>query len=232
MTLIARLNRIRDDSLLSLDASHNYYSHTKSAWRLVQQIVRSGHQVSIRNIATGHAVDGSELPGLAQEYVTGYLMSATFQDFVSHFERFTFGFLRAWLTEYPGSMSENDLKFRTVLNATDKDEIIAKVVEKEVLSLAYKRVADWFAYLENKAHLGCPTREQIEAIAEIKASRDVLVHNNGFANAIYIDKSMGRARFSDGDKLTLTEQYHRASWELMKQVVVDVTTAGIDKLGS
>lgn len=230
MTLIARLTRIRDDSLLSLDASHNYYAHTKSAWRLVQQIVRRGHQVSIRNLATGHTVDETELPGLAQEYVTGYLMSATFQDFVSHFERFTFEFLRAWLTEYPGSMSGNELKFRTVLDATGKDDIIAEVVEKEVLGLAYKRVADWFAYLENKAQLGCPTQDQIQQIAEIKASRDILVHNNGVANAIYIDKSMGRARFADGDKLTLTEQYHRASWERMKQVVTDVSNTGINKL--
>jgi hypothetical protein len=163
--------------------------------------------------------------------VTGYLMSATFQDFVSHSERFTFEFLRAWLTEYPRSLSGNELKFRTVLDATDKDEIIADVVEKEILGLAYKRVADWFAYLEHKAQLGCPTQDQIREIAEIKAARDVLVHNNGVANAIYIGKSMGRARFADGEKLTLTERYHRASWKLMKQVVTDVANAGINKLG-
>ena len=232
MTLIARLTQVRDDTLQALDASHNYYAHTKNAWRLVQQIVRRGHQVSIRNLATGHTVDETQLPGLAQNYVTGYLMSATFQDFVSQFERFVFEFLRAWLTEYPDSLSGNQLKFAIVLDASDKDEIIADVVEKEILGLAYKRVADWFVYLEKKAKLGYPTQEQIEHLAEIKAARDILVHNNGVANAIYVDKSMGRARFAEGDRLTLTENYHRASWDLMKQVVSDVANAGIGKLRS
>jgi len=161
MTLIAEISRIRDDSLHSLDASHNYYVHTKRAWRLVQQIVRRGHKVSIRNLATGRTVDETELPGLAQKYVTGYLMSATFQDFVSHFERFTFDFLRAWLTEYPGSLSKKDLTFQTVLDASNKDEIIALVVEKEILGLAYKRVAKWFEYLEGIVDLSCPTKDQI-----------------------------------------------------------------------
>lgn len=230
MTLTTKLIQIRKDILLSLDASHNYYAHTKSAWRLVQQIVLRGHEVSIRNLATGHTVEGTELPGLAQEYVTGHLMSATFQDFVSHFERFTFEFLHAWLTEYPRNLSGNALKFQTVLDATDKNEIIANVVEKEIVGLAYKRVADWFAYLEKKASIGYPTQNQIKEIAEIKAARDVLVHNNGIANATYINKSMELARFAEGEQIILTENYHRESWELIKQIIEDVTNAGINKL--
>lgn len=232
MALIAEIAQLRDDSLSSLDASHNYYAHTKNAWRLVQQMVRRGHKISIRNLDTGNTVDETELPGLAQEYVTGYLVSATFQHFVSLFERFVFDLLRVWLTEYPSSLSGSQLKFRTVLEAKDKDEIVAAVVQKEVLELAYQRVADWFAYLEKIAQLGCPTQNQIEKIAEIKASRDVLVHNNGIVNSIYVDKSMGRARFADGENLEIPEQYHRESWQLIKQVVDEVANTGINKLGN
>jgi hypothetical protein len=173
MALIDEITQLRDDCLSSLDASHNYYAHTKSAWRLVQQMVRQGHKVTIRNQATGNTVDETELSGLAQDYVTSYLGPATFQHFVSLFEQFVFGLLRAWLTEYPGSISGNQLQFRTVLDATDKNEIVTAVVQKETLGLAYKRVADWFAYLENIAQLGCPTQDQIQRLAEIKASRDV-----------------------------------------------------------
>lgn len=232
MALIDEITQLRDACLSSLDASHNYYAHTKSAWRLVQQMVRQGHKVTIRNQATGDTVDETDLSGLAQDYVTGYLASATFQHFVSLFERFVFDFLRVWLTEYPGSLSGNQLQFRTVLDAADKNEIVTAVVQKEVLGLAYKRVADWFAYLEKIAQLGCPTQDQIHRLAEIKASRDVLVHNNGIANSIYVDKSMGQARFADGDTLELPEHYHRESWQLIKQVVSDVAEAGINKLGT
>jgi hypothetical protein len=232
MALTGEITQLRDDCLSALDASHNYYTHTKSAWRLVQQMVRQGHKVTIRNQVTGNAVNETELSGLAQDYVTGYLVSATFQHFVSLFEQFVFDFLRAWLTEYPGSLSGNQVQFRTVLDAADKSEIVAAVVQKEVLGLAYKRVADWFGYIEKIAQLGCPTQDQIQRLAEIKASRDVLVHNNGIANSIYIGKSMGQARFADGDTLQVPEHYHRESWQLIKEVVSDVADAGINKLGT
>ena len=232
MALTDEITQLRDDCLSSLDASHNYFAHTKSAWRLVQQMVRQGHKVTIRNQATGDTVDEADLSGLAQDYVTGYLASATFQHFVSVFERFVFDILRAWLAEYPGSLSGNQLQFRTVLDAANKNEIVTAVVQKEVLGLAYKRVADWFAYLEKIAQLGCPTQDQIQRLAEIKASRDVLVHNNGIANSIYVDKSVGQARSADGDTLELPEHYHRESWQLIKQVVSDVAEAGINKLGT
>lgn len=77
MALIDEITRLRDESLSALDASHNYFVHTQIAWRLVQQMVREGHKVTIRNQATGSSVDEVELSGLAQGYVTGYLASAT-----------------------------------------------------------------------------------------------------------------------------------------------------------
>lgn len=230
MSLIDEITSLRDDSLSSLDASHNYYAHTKNAWRIVQQLIRRGHQISIQNLETGNTVDETEIPEMAQKYVRGYLVSAAFQHFVSLFERFLSDFLSVWLTEYPESLSKHELKFRTVLDATDKDEIVAAVVQKELLGLGYQGVSNWFEYLEKITQLGCPSEDQIKKFAEIKASRDVLVHNNGIANSIYVKKSMGRARFADGEELEIPEQYHRESWQLIKQVVAEVANAGINKL--
>ncbi len=240
MVLIDEITQLRDDSLSSLNASHDYYVHTKGVWRLAQQMFQQGRKFTIRNQATGNTVDEVELSTLVQGYVTGSLASATFQHFVSLFERFVFDLLSLWLTKYPDSLSANQLEFQTVLEAPDKDAIVAAVVQKKVHGLSYKRVDEWFAYLENIAKLGCPNQDQIEQLAEIKASRDVLVHNNGIANAIYVDKansihvdnSKKRARFSDGDKLELPEQYHRDSWQLIRQVVTDVANAAINKLGN
>lgn len=230
MALVDDIRRLREDSLAALDASHNYYAHTKSAWRLVQQLVRQGHRVTIRNQATGSTVDEHELPGLAQQYVTGYLASATFQHFASLFEDFVFGFLRAWLIEHPHSLSAKQLDFRTVLDSADKADIVRAVVEKELFGLAHGALEGWFKYLKKIAGLGCPTQEQIEQLAEIKASRDVLVHNRGIASAVYISKSMGRARAQDGERLEIPERYHRDSWQLIKQVVTEISDAAVNKL--
>ena len=49
----------------------------------------------------------------------------------------------------------------------------------------YERPSGWFAYLETKVKLGCPSGEEIERIAEAKASRDVLLHKRGIAGKTY-----------------------------------------------
>ena len=231
MALTDELRRLHADSLAALDASHNYFAHTEGVWRLVQKWIREGHKLTIRDQLTDSVVDQSELPDLAQKYVTGYLASATFQHFVSLFEDFVFDFLRAWLIEYPGGLSRKQVTFRTVLQSADKAEIVRSVVQKEVGDLAYERVDAWFKYLENTANLGCPSQDQIAQLAEIKASRDVLVHNKAVAHSIYVDKSMGRARCQAGEMLEIPEHYHRESWQLIRQVISDIAEAGMNKRG-
>ena len=109
MALIQEIEQLRSDSIAALDAINNYYAHTKHVWRIVQEMVRQGHNFTIRNRETGNIVDGRKLSSLAQGYVTNYLNSATFQQFVSLFDDFVFDFLRVWLTEYPGSLSNRQI---------------------------------------------------------------------------------------------------------------------------
>jgi len=230
MDLTAEIEQLRRDSLAALYASHDYYANTQFAWRFVQQMVREGHRFEIQRRATSTVPAEHEVSGLAHVYVTQYLASATFQHFVSLFEDFTFDLMRAWLRAYPGSLSGNQLPFRVVLESADKEEVVRAVVDRELLGLAYQRVDNWFRYLEKLAQLGCPSQDQIERLAEVKASRDVLVHNKGIANAVYVDKSMGRARYGEGEKVELPEHYHRESWELIKQVVAELAEAALNKL--
>ncbi len=232
MALIDELTQLRDKTLASLDASHDYYAHTAYLWRLLQQMVREGSDISedtIRNQVTESRISISELSRLAHEYITVRLASATFQHFVSLFEDFLFGFIGAWLTAYPRSLENKQLDLGTVLDAGDKAEIVAAIVQREVLFLAFKKPSDWFAYLRKRVGLHCPKEDQILQLAEIKASRDALVHNNGIANAAYVEKSGTRARFQDGDALEIPGPYHRESWQLIKQVVSEIGTAGIQK---
>jgi hypothetical protein len=119
--------------------------------------------------------------------------------------------------------------FKTILELPDKNAITGLVVRKELNEVLYDRPTEWFAYLEDKAKLGCPTADEIERIAEAKASRDVLVHNKGIANKSYESKAAKLARFREGDKISIVEHYHRETWELIRKVVTDVSNAAIAK---
>lgn len=229
MVLTNDVQALANRTLSALDASHDYYTYTKRVWRLLQQIVKEGRKFTFRNLTTGTRVDEQLLLGRAQLYVTDYLMSSNFQHFVALFEDFFFGLLRQWLAAYPASLSNKRVEMRTILESSDKSAVVLTVVDKELNELKYKRVAEWFTYLEGLATLGCPTPEEIDDLAEIKASRDILVHNNGVVNATYVEKAGKRARYQVGEKLEIPEHYHRESWERIRKVVDELSNAAVEK---
>jgi hypothetical protein len=104
------------------------------------------------------------------------------------------------------------------------------VVNRELNEVLYERPADWFAYLEDRAKLGCPTADEIDRIAEAKAARDALVHSRGIAGKPYESKAGKFARFKAGEKIDVPEPYHRETWLLIRKVVTDLSNAAAAKV--
>lgn len=229
MALAEDVRALAASSVAELDAAHDYHAHTRTAWRLVQEVVARGGTFVARNPVTGTVADQKSFADLGQRYVSTYLAAATFQHFVAVFEDFVFGLLRLWLTAYPGSLSEKEIKFGLVLRAPDKDAITQAVVDRELNELKYERVSEWFVYLDRRAKLGVPEATLVEALAEIKASRDILAHNNGVVNAVYLAKAGSRARYREGERLEISEGYHRLSWETIKMVIRDLAEVAAAK---
>jgi hypothetical protein len=229
MGLADDIQALGDQSLAALDASHDYYAYSKRVWRILQRLVSQGREFTFRNMTTGKKVDERELAGLAQRYVTDYLPSFNFQHFVSLFEEFFFGLLGVWLAAYPESLSKKQLELSTVLDAPDKAAITRVVVDKELDDLKRKSVREWFEYLDKAVKLGCPTTDEIESIAEMKASRDILVHNKGIVNQVYVRKAGNRSRYAVGENLEIPPRYHGQCWETMSKVVRDLTGGAVKK---
>jgi hypothetical protein len=229
MPLAQDIQSLIDRSLAALDEAHDYYTHTRAAWRLLQQVVDRGRKFTIQSSATGTKVDQQALVSRAHWYVQNYLTSATFQQFMSLLEDYLFDLMRLWLAVYPGSLSRKQIDVETVLRSPDRSAILLAVIDRDLADLRYQRVADWFRHLDRLVTLDCPSQDEIERLAEIKATRDVMVHNKGFANAIYVSKSGSRARFKDGERVEIPEQYHRESWDLIRKVVRDVGEAVMKK---
>lgn len=225
MALSADLRTLRDRAIAELISAHDYYTDTKVAWQFVHKVIRAGHKITIRNTATGTVTQEGQLDVKARGYVKEYLAEATFQQFVAIFENFFFDLLRLWLMAYPQSLGARELRFETVLEATDKEAVTLHVVNKELNEIAYGRPKEWFSYLEARVRLGCPSAAEIERIGEVKASRDVLAHNRGIANKIYESKAGKAARFRDGQQVSIPEDYHRETWMLLRKVIGDLADA-------
>ena len=230
MALADDIRALRDRVLADLNAAHDYYTDTRIAWDLVRQIIAAGHTFSIRNMTTSNVTTQRELSQKARGYVAEQLTEATFQQFITIFENYFFDVLRLWLMAYPKSLSGKKVDFDTVLDAPDKTAITLHVVNKELNEILYARPRDWFAYLEDKAKLGCPPPDEIDKIAEAKASRDVLVHSRGVASKTYELKAGKLARYKEGHRIDIPEHYHRETWELIRKMTSDISNAAIAKV--
>ena len=78
--------------------------------------------------------------------------------------------------------------------------------------------------------LGCPTDGEIERIAEMKAARDLLIHNLGIVNKTDLDKAGTKARYAVGDKVVIDSLYFGDCCVLAKKLVDDVTAAAKRRL--
>jgi hypothetical protein len=229
MTLADDIRALRSRALADLDAAHEYYTDTKIAWDIVGENIHAGRQFAIRNAATGAVTTQDDLANKADGYVSVQLAGATFQQFIATFENYLLDLLRLWLTAYPQSLASKTIDFKTVLEAPDKDAITDLIVDKELNEILYQRPSAWFAYLENRAKLGCPTPDEIDRITEAKASRDVLAHNRGVANKTYETKAGRLARYKEGQLMDIPEHYHRETWQLLRKVIADISDAAIGK---
>jgi len=230
MPLANEIRDLRQRTMDDLARAHDHFSDSMYAWEIVQTTISRGFKFVRKNPATGTTIGERDLIGHSQNFGIQLLAESTFQNFISIFENFLFDFLRLWLKTYPQSLTKKSVNFQAILDAADRNEIILAVVNKELNEVMYERPASWFAYLEERARLGCPDIQAIERIAEAKASRDVLVHNRGVVGHAYIVKSGSQSRHVPGERIDIPEPYHREVWDLLRKVVADVCDSATLKL--
>jgi hypothetical protein len=230
MPVTEDLRTIAERADRELDAIHDFFEHSKIVWRSFETVVAEGHKISAENLATGTRIDQDDLVRLAPQYTREYLATFTFRQFVSALEAFLFNFLHRLLLHNPWQLSEKQLDFSAVLKAANRDEIISGVILKQLNDLKYEQLREWFASINKAVKLDCPTEDEIDALAEIKAARDLLEHNAGVVNEIYRRKAGRRACGEVGDHIEIEDAYHLESWRLIKKIVRDLPSAAVGRL--
>jgi len=230
MSLTDEIAALRDQTLADLDAVHDYYTNTRTAWRVVQKFVDLGREVDFENRHTGNKMLPEDLPATAQSYIADHLTPATFQKFVSLFDDFVLSLIRRWLSYFPQTLEGKKVDAGVIFSASTLEEVRQQIIDRHILDLAYGKLSDVLGNLKALVNIKRPRKDEIEKLTEIKASRDVLEHNHGIANAIYVEKAGAKKRFADGERLEIDEPYHLESWQLIHKVVSDIATDTMAKL--
>lgn len=214
-----------------LDDLSNFGVHIHLIWNHFKIWVRDGNTLKSKNPKTGTKVTERDLFKLYPRYRTTYLQGQSFLQLTTVFEAFLFDFLRLLLTNDPRHLAQNkQIQVGVALSVADRGALVLLIAERELNELKYERPTAWFDYLSKIVKLGCPTDDEIERIAEMKAARDLIIHNSGIVNKTYLDKAGTKARFAVGDQLVIERPYFDDCWVLAKKLVDDIAAGAKRRL--
>lgn len=117
-----------------------------------------------------------------------------------------------------GKPFERTVSMEDVLEASSKREILSRIVDRQIIGLFYKSPADQFLYMEKVLSVRVDG-ETKDHYAEIKATRDIIVHNTGIVNALYLEKAGGKARAKSGVLVPLDEMYFSRAIQCIKKLI-------------
>jgi hypothetical protein len=128
---------------------------------------------------------------------------------------------RRLLTTVQGMDSIKKVDLSDIVNCGSKEAIIESIVNQQIGALFYAKPSVQFTYLRQA--LGIDIEESLKNDwIEYKATRDLIVHNSGVINNIYIEKNGESARGQIGEKIIVDQVYFDQAVGRMKQLVHEV----------
>ncbi|HEY6644019.1 hypothetical protein [Povalibacter sp.] len=134
-------------------------------------------------------------------------------------EAMTEDLLRAVFLKYPHKVgSDTKVAVGSILECTSIEAVHAHAVETLLNRLAYKSPAEIADEVEKQMGINLLECGAFHRYMEIKATRDVYIHNRGMANKTYVRKAGQHARVQTGSFLPTDVQYFLESFEQCVQL--------------
>lgn len=132
--------------------------------------------------------------------------------------------LRYYLCSFPQKLSKQTSVPVDVLPANTVD-LLAVAAEREAVGLGYKSFPEYVKYYESTLSIEKSCSEIIDAVQEIKATRNLVLHNGMKANDAYIEQAGRARRVNDtGAKVEVDFRYVAASVAMLAQFVQSLST--------
>lgn len=128
--------------------------------------------------------------------------------------------IRAVVLKYPQKLgAKRTLPIKAVLEASSIQEIHMRATDGLINELNYKSPTEFAEAVKALLPVNLLECPAFHKYIEIKATRDIFVHNGGIANDVYIRKTGTHARVKDGMSLPVDVQYFLESYESCIQLI-------------
>ncbi len=216
------ISELTAKSVSDLDEIYEFVAYSNLAFKLCGDAVTSGMKLTAVLPPLNRTIDQTVLKEKLDSYGKTYLVELGFQLSVSAFETWLFDLLRVLLSDPRRLNKKRKIDVADIVSAKSLTDLTRTIIDAELNEIRYRKPADWFEHLSTFVNIGAPSVHDIEKLSEIKASRDILVHNNGIANQIYLQKSGTLARVTDGERISIGPDYWNASWNHLRDMTETV----------
>lgn len=225
-----RAQEITNIYLSKMEEILEFRAFTQFSYLQFNSAIANGFKVTTHLEPIGKVVNQEQIHNKIAQYEASFLPKLSLQHSVSIFESWLFDLLRHLLSDKNRLNKNRKIEVVEITNSSSLEDLLSKVIESELNEIKYKKPTDWFTYLNKFVDINLPTTEEIEKISEIKASRDVLVHNEGISNSKYIEKSGKFTRAPEGKELCFDHNYVYESWRVLNKVIAEVGKAVSKKI--
>jgi len=165
------------------------------------------------------------------DFIDRHMPALCFSALVSAYEEFIIELLALTLKTYPQKISTEQIDFKKVLELS-KDELIEFKAKEFINQIMYKSPKDYLKSLSNLLSIDSNLlKNDFNKYIEIKARRDLGVHNNWVKNEIYIRKVKdANLEVENEDILLPTFNYYRSAYETCTSLVTKITNSSCNSL--
>lgn len=143
---------------------------------------------------------------------------------LSQFESFLADLLIVFLHHYPQRITEvtqgipacPSVSAKDLMAAQNKEELVRRVLDDHVSNVFRQRPSVYMAYVVKL--LSVKNDPSFADYYEVAATRDLVVHNNGKINDLYLEKAGTNARGALGQVIAVDEEYFSAAVAGLKKV--------------
>ncbi|MCK5321434.1 hypothetical protein KAJ38_02550 [Candidatus Pacearchaeota archaeon] len=171
-----------------------------------------------------------ELKSIYDKFLSRELYESFFVTLISKFEDFLESCLLIILKEHPdrillnseGIDTSKNIDFEDILKSEDKEEIIERTISKKLATIFYAKPEQYMKYFMNITRFGIP-KEVVGQFIELKATRDIIIHNKSIINNAYLEKAKQYPRGNINEKIIFDKGYFDISVLFMRKISGIVT---------
>jgi hypothetical protein len=229
-----KVNRLHLAFVNNVDDTHIFVQQSipllvKFRSELTESKSREHHRYIVPRVKSRRGIPQKksdiELRVIYDKFISRELYESFIITTVSQFESLLFKVLRIVITAYPkklslnikGAESKRDIPLDILLNSNNFDEVISQLIDRRINEISYATPKEYLEYLENILGIDITDPAFLDYI-EIKATRDLLIHNSGIINQIYLTKVGEKKRGELGQSISIDTAYFNHCMATLKRL--------------